>query len=131
MRSRLIAFTSSTSTLDRSMLEGTKSSPSGWLCMYPPVLYGRSLMIQCIAVDKVFCNSSGFSTPRYFVASACESASISSTCLPCRASATLRDTAVVVFPTPPFWFEIAMVFISVPPSRLFRFLHPQRCRHIL
>ena len=67
-------------------------------------------MIQCIAADKVFCNSSGFSTPRYFVASACESASISSTRLPCRASATLRDTAVVVFPTPPFWFEIAMVF---------------------
>ena len=50
------------------------------------------------------------SKPRPDVALACGSASSSSTFLPRMASEAARLIAVVVFPTPPFWFASAMIF---------------------
>ena len=38
----------------------------------------------------------------------CGSASISNTFFPCLASPIPRFTVVVIFPTPPFWFDIAI-----------------------
>ena len=49
-------------------------------------------------------------TPRPEVALACGSASSSRTFLPSRASEAARLMAVVVLPTPPFWFASAITF---------------------
>src|SRR5690606_25197342 len=47
------------------------------------------------------------------VALPCGSASTRRTFLPARARPAARLMAVVVFPTPPFWFAIAMIFAIV------------------
>ena len=52
--------------------------------------------------------SSGLLYPRAIVRFACASASISRTFLPCCTRLTPRLTAVVVFPTPPFWLVRAI-----------------------
>src|SRR5688572_8917191 len=58
------------------------------------------------------------STPQPIVALPCGSRSISSTRRCVAASEAARLTAVVVFPTPPFWFATAMIrFITSNPSK--------------
>ena len=47
------------------------------------------------------------SAPRATVALHCGSRSTSSVCAPDAATQAARLTAVVVLPTPPFWFAIA------------------------
>ena len=62
------------------------------------------------------------STPKPEVVLACGSKSQTSTRQSCALSAAARLTQVVVFPTPPFWLTMAMVF----PMRhllLFSFSH--------
>jgi hypothetical protein len=49
-------------------------------------------------------------TSSHLLALACGSRSIRSTLLPCSTKAPERQTAVVVFPTPPLWFTTATVF---------------------
>ena len=51
-------------------------------------------------------------TPRPVLALPCGSRSISSTELPAAANAVARLTAVVVLPTPPFWFATAMTYMA-------------------
>lgn len=49
----------------------------------------------------------------------CGSASINKTFLPCRTSPAPKFAAVVVLPTPPFWFAIAItlqLFKCIPPK---------------
>ena len=53
-----------------------------------------------------------FSKPIALVAFAWGSRSISNTRLPFSAKQAERFTAVVVLPTPPFWFAIAKSFIE-------------------
>ena len=56
------------------------------------------------------------STPQPMVALPCGSRSISSTRRWVAASEAARLTAVVVFPTPPFWLATAMIrFIDLKP----------------
>ncbi len=54
----------------------------------------------------------GASIPRPEVQFACESRSMSRTRWPRNARACERFMAVVVLPTPPFWFPMAMTFTS-------------------
>src|SRR5688572_4809168 len=49
---------------------------------------------------------------------ACGSRSISNTLRPRMARAAARFTAVVVFPTPPFWFAMATIKSTAPPRRV-------------
>jgi hypothetical protein len=56
--------------------------------------------------------SGGASIPSPDVQFACESRSISRTRWPRKVSACERFMAVVVLPTPPFWFAMAMTFTS-------------------
>lgn len=64
--------------------------------------------MSCITVERVKGRSSGRLYPNAIVRFACASASMSSTFFPCCASPTPRLTAVVVLPTPPFWFVRAI-----------------------
>ena len=55
-------------------------------------------------------------SPRPEVAFACGSRSTTSACSPASARHAARLTAVVVFPTPPFWFAIAKTVLAQPQS---------------
>jgi hypothetical protein len=55
-------------------------------------------------------SSPAFATPRPLVALPCGSMSTSRTVLPSAARHAPRLTAVVVFPTPPFWLTTAMTW---------------------
>ena len=57
-------------------------------------------------VPRVICD---FSTPQPMVALPCGSMSMSSTRRRVAANDAARFTAVVVLPTPPFWFATAMM----------------------
>ena len=57
-------------------------------------------------VPRVICD---FSTPQPMVALPCGSMSMSSTRRRVAANDAARFTAVVVLPTPPFWFATAMI----------------------
>ncbi len=63
------------------------------------------------------------------MALACGSRSISRTRCPWRPSPMARLTAVVVLPTPPFWFEMAYVCICVRRAELH--VHPSSVYYIL
>lgn len=65
--------------------------------------------------------SGSASMPSPEVQFAWESRSMSSTRCPRRASAWERFMAVVVFPTPPFWFAMAITFTSRKDGEKFRF----------
>ena len=65
--------------------------------------------------------SGSASMPRPEVQFAWESRSMSSTRWPRRARAWERFMAVVVFPTPPFWFATAMTFTNRKDGGKFRF----------
>ena len=54
-----------------------------------------------------------WSIPRAVLALPCGSRSMSRTRRPCRASAAAMLTAVVVFPTPPFWLATVMIRVAV------------------
>ena len=58
-------------------------------------------------------------TPRPLDVLPCGSASTTSTRLPSAATQADRLTLVVVLPTPPFWFVIAMILAMISP-KLFR-----------
>ena len=73
-------------------------------------------LLSCITVASDISRLSGFFTPRLTVRDPCGSASIRRIFLFCFASATPRFTAVVVFPTPPFWFVTAITLqFSIGP----------------
>ena len=105
--SRLITLNRPVSIPDNSILEGSKSTPSGCVIMALPGGCSSS-MTDCIREESEISNSSGFFTPRLTVKLPCGSASTSKTFLPESASPTPRLTAVVVLPTPPFWFVMAI-----------------------
>ena len=86
---------------DNSILEGSKSTPSGCVIIALPGGCSSS-MTDCIREESDTSSSSGFFTPRLTVKLPCGSASTSKTFLPESASPTPRLTAVVVLPTPPF-----------------------------
>lgn len=119
--SRLITLNKPVSIPDNSMLEGSKSTPSG--CVIMASLGGcSSSMTDCIREESDTSSSSGFFTPRLTVKLPCGSASTSKTFLPESASPTPRLTAVVVLPTPPFWFVMAITLqfsMWYPPFFLF------------
>jgi hypothetical protein len=92
---------------DSSILEGSRSTPSLWAMIALPGGCSSS-MTDCMSVDSDTSSSSGFFTPRLTVRLPCGSASISKTLLPVFARPTPRLTVVVVLPTPPFWFVIAI-----------------------
>src|SRR3990167_9185526 len=58
----------------------------------------------------MLCDSSWWLTPTPEVALACGSRSMSSTNLPACARYAPRETALVVFPTPPFWLTMLNTF---------------------
>ena len=105
--SRLITLNKPVSMPDSSILEGSKSTPSLWAIIALPGGCSSS-MTDCMSVDSDTSNSSGFFTPRLTVRLPCGSASINKTLFPVFARPTPRLTVVVVLPTPPFWFVIAI-----------------------
>src|ERR1700679_1944444 len=66
--------------------------------------------------------------PRPLVALACGSRSTSSTRAPRSARQAARLTEVVVFPTPPFWFATAIIFIGGASLSEERRLNRNDCR---
>ena len=105
--SRLITLNKPVSMPDSSILEGSRPTPSLWAMIALPGGCSSS-MTDCMSVDSDTSSSSGFFTPRLTVRLPCGSASISKTLLPVFARPTPRLTVVVVLPTPPFWFVIAI-----------------------
>src|SRR5690625_1607828 len=57
------------------------------------------------------------STPTPLVAFPCGSISINNTSLPNSAKLAPKLTVVVVLPTPPFWFVIAIILLIMSPAR--------------
>src|SRR5712692_375463 len=74
-------------------------------------------------------SSAGFT--KYSVSDPCGSMSQSKTVLPALESAAERFTAVDVLPVPPFWFAMAIIFTSKPPTDTCGNATPQwfRCVH--
>lgn len=103
-----LALISLTSKPDSSMFDGSRSTPSLWWIIPCEASSVLSSMMFCITVESVMGISSGLLYPRAIVRFACASASISRTFLPCCTRLTPRLTAVVVFPTPPFWLVRAI-----------------------
>src|SRR2546426_4317323 len=95
--------TSSTSAPARWILDGARSSP----------FTGDGISAEAMATPLMRTSYSEMPTdareiPTPLVACACGSLSTSKTCVPETASAADTLTAVVDFPTPPFWFAKAM-----------------------
>src|SRR2546422_2628575 len=95
--------TSSTSAPARWILDGARSSP----------FTGDGISAEAMATPLMRTSYSEVptdarETPTPLVACACGSLSTSKTCVPERARAADTLTAVVDFPTPPFWFAMAM-----------------------
>ena len=109
MLSRLMAFTSETSIPDSWILAGIKSTPSGWWRIPSPCGIGSSIRICPIASERVNGSWSGCGYPRLIVKLPCGSASTNNTFLPSLASPIPKFVQVVVLPTPPFWFAIAII----------------------
>ena len=123
--SRLITLNKPVSMPDSSILEGSKSTPSLWAIIALPGGCSSS-MTDCMSVDSDTSNSSGFFTPRLTVRLPCGSASINKTLFPVFARPTPRLTVVVVLPTPPFWFVIAITLqfsMRFPPFLEFTAIH--------
>src|SRR2546428_10635038 len=95
--------TSSTSAPARWILDGARSSP----------FTGDGISAEAMATPLMRTSYSEMppdarEIPTPLVACACGSLSTSKTCVPERARAADTLTAVVDFPTPPFWFAMAM-----------------------
>ena len=114
--SRLMTFTRETSRPDNSIFPGIRSIPSSW-CRIPSVGSTSSSLIKSpIMVASVTSKVSGSVYPKLAVKLPCASASISRTFLPCFASPIPKLLVVVVFPTPPFWFAIAIILHMIKLS---------------
>lgn len=70
-------------------------------------------MLPCMLVVNL---QTGSVYPKLAVRLPCASASISSTFFPCFASPIPKLLVVVVLPTPPFWFAIAIILHMIPFS---------------
>src|SRR5262245_55136171 len=101
-----------TSAAVRSWFAGRMSKPAF------SILTIASTMLQSPSSTSVAEFSSvRLSTPQPMVALPCGSKSTSSTLRLVAASEAARLTAVVVLPTPPFWFATAMIFLIGSPAR--------------
>src|SRR5690606_21733328 len=101
--SRDMAVTSSISAPASSMVAGATHSVS--------MAVGRRTLSNgssCTSTSYMHCSQAALSTPAPLVALPCGSRSIKSTLAPSTAKYAAKLTAVVLFPTPPFWFTMAM-----------------------
>ena len=114
-----MAFTSDTSTPDRLMLPGIRSSPSSCWTIPSVTSTSLSIMICSIMSGSATSSSSGFIMPRLCDRFPCGSASITSTFFPSLTKPTPRFTVVVVLDTPPFWLHIAITLHIILTLRIF------------
>ena len=95
----------STSAPDKSMVDGSTSS--GGICS---VTFTSSTFSSLIRISYTVLSKPTLCAPIPWVAFPCGSKSTKSTLLPIYDKPDARFMDVVVFPTPPFWFAIAMIF---------------------
>ena len=96
----------------------TQNWVRAWEALKAPI--GRTFLLvipsSIISAFIISVNLIGISSsllyPRQVVRFPCGSASTNKTFFPSFARATPNESVVVVFPTPPFWFAIAITFVS-------------------